>query len=132
MTAAELLPAMRANGVVLFVTEQGALRYRGDQAVVARWLPQIKQHKPELIGLLQAANDAPARPAASIEDLERPPSAMKVYRALVAMPNGQPPRWLILLAPGCDLVEARQTLAHQFGSERVLEVIEHQAEGGAA
>ncbi|MCK7581742.1 MAG: hypothetical protein MZV65_43060 [Chromatiales bacterium] len=95
---------------------------------VARWLPQIKQHKPELIGLLQAANDAPARPAASIEDLERPSSAMKVYRALVAMPNGQPARWLILLAPGCDLAEARQTLAHQFGPERVLEVIEHQAE----
>ncbi|MCK7581521.1 MAG: hypothetical protein MZV65_41780 [Chromatiales bacterium] len=54
---------------------------------------------------------------------------MRVFRALIAMPNGQPPRWLVLLAPGCDLAEARQTLAHKFGAERVMEVIEHQAEG---
>ena len=54
-------------------------------------------------------------------------SAMRVYRALIAMPNGQPPRWLILLAPGCDPVEARQTLAHKFGAERVMEVVEHGA-----
>ena len=212
MNTAELLPALHADGVTLFVTEQGALRYRGDQAVVARWLPQIKQHKPELIGLLPQAE-----PESPIERLERqcaesyrkvqaalrdasiranaeaignalessliegsealakiqpdsgpPPlsaddrdaiheaieeraailefdagmerrqaeiaaqSAMRVFQALVTLPDGSSPRWITLLAPGCDLVEARQTLAHQFGPERVLEVIEHQAEGGAA
>lgn len=52
-------------------------------------------------------------------------SAMRVFRALVAMPNGQDPRWLVLLAPGCDLAEARATLHGQFGPERVLEVVEH-------
>jgi hypothetical protein len=51
-------------------------------------------------------------------------SAMRVYQALVTLPDGSSPRWLTLLAPGCDLAEARATLAHQFGPERVLDVRE--------
>lgn len=62
MTAAELLPALQSAGVVLFVTEQGTLRYRGDQAAVEQWLPEIRAHKAELIACLTtAANDEPAR-----------------------------------------------------------------------
>jgi len=72
MTAAELLPAMRAEGLTLFVTEQGSLRYRGDQTTVARWLPEIRAHKGELVALLtSAANDTHVEPESSIERLER-------------------------------------------------------------
>ena len=153
MTAAELLPVLQSAGVDLHVTKQGALRYRGDQVAVARWLPEIRAHKPELIALLtQAANDTPAEPpplsaddraaiheaieerAAIMEfdsGLERAKadvtaqSAMRVYQALVTLPDGSSPRWITLLAPCCTMVEARATLAHQFGLERVLEVVEH-------
>ena len=63
MTAAELLPTLQSAGVVLFVTEQGTLRYRGDQAAVEQWLPAIRAHKPELVELLtQAANDTHTDP----------------------------------------------------------------------
>ena len=50
-------------------------------------------------------------------------SAMRVFQAQIAMP-GADPRRLVLLAPGCDLEEARQTLNWRFGPERVLDVLE--------
>jgi hypothetical protein len=46
---------------------------------------------------------------------------MRVYRLHIAMPDG-PPRWAVLLAPGCDLAEATRTAHNQFGAERVLSV----------
>lgn len=51
-------------------------------------------------------------------------TAMRVYQALIAMPDGRPPRWLVALMPGCDPTEARRSLALRFGVGRVLEVIE--------
>lgn len=153
MTAAELLPTLQSAGITLSLTDRGTLRYQGDESAVSHWLPEIRTHKPALIALLtQAANDAPGDPPplspadqVAIEEsiVERAAilehdagmdrrqaeiaaqSAMRVFRALVAMPNGQDPRWLVLLAPGCDLAEARATLHGQFGPERVLEVVEH-------
>ncbi|MBK1655227.1 hypothetical protein [Allochromatium vinosum] len=63
MTAAELLPALQSAGLSLFVTEHGALRYRGDPSAVARWLPEIRAHKPALVELLtRPANDEPTPP----------------------------------------------------------------------
>lgn len=51
---------------------------------------------------------------------------MRVYRVRVAMGEGEPDRWAVMLAPGCVLPEARRAAALQFGAERVREVIEHQ------
>lgn len=153
MTAAELLPTLQSAGITLSLTDRGTLRYQGDESAVSHWLPEIRTHKPALIALLtQAANDAPGDPPplspadqAAIEEsiVERASilefdagmdrqqaeiaaqSAMRVYQALVTLPDGSSPRWITLLAPGCTMVEARATLAHQFGLERVLEVVEH-------
>jgi hypothetical protein len=47
-------------------------------------------------------------------------SAMRIFRYRVA---DKPSSWLALIAPGCDLTEARRHLELQFG-ERLLEVIE--------
>jgi post-segregation antitoxin (ccd killing protein) len=62
MTPATLLSAARADGVDLTLTAAGAIKAAGRQAAVARWLPEIRQHKPELLRLL-AANDTEAAPA---------------------------------------------------------------------
>ena len=47
-------------------------------------------------------------------------NALRVYRYRV---TDRPTEWLTLIAPGCDLDEARQTLIQRFGVERVIEVM---------
>jgi len=150
MSAAEILHTLTDQGFTLAV-EGDRLTVSPSSRLTDPMRAAIRQHKLEIVALL-AANDAAvsdpppltADDQAAIQEsiveraailefdagMERrqaeiaAQSAMRVFRALIAMPNGQPPRWLILLAPGCDLVEARETLAHQFGPERVLTVLE--------
>lgn len=51
--------------------------------------------------------------------------AMRVYRYLL---TDKPNQWLVMIAPGCDLDEARRTLIAQFGLERLLEIQRHRPE----
>ncbi len=51
-------------------------------------------------------------------------SAMRVYRLLVSMGEGEEPRWLTMLAPGTDLPEAERIARLKFPG-RVLAVIPH-------
>ena len=53
-------------------------------------------------------------------------SAMRVFRLLVAMSEGQEDRWLTMLAPGCDLAEAERTANLKFPG-RVKAVIPNTA-----
>jgi hypothetical protein len=53
-------------------------------------------------------------------------SAMRVYRLLIAMDAGQEPRWVTMLAPGCDLAEAERTAFIRFPG-RVRAVIPNDA-----
>lgn len=145
MTPADLIAAASAAGLALRV-ESGALRVRGPQATITQWAPRLKASKPELIAHLQgqaappplsardhkALREAVAERSAIREyEGEQPRAlaeqaavrAMAVYQLLIAMGEGEPPRWLTMLAPGCDLVEARRTASLKFGAERVLEVI---------
>jgi hypothetical protein len=46
---------------------------------------------------------------------------MRAYHVHIAMPAG-PPRWAVMLAPGCDLPEATAAARRLFGHERVLAV----------
>jgi hypothetical protein len=46
---------------------------------------------------------------------------MRAYHVHIAMPDG-PPRWAVMLAPGCDLPEATADARRLFGPERVLSV----------
>jgi hypothetical protein len=45
--------------------------------------------------------------------------SLHVYRYRV---TDRPQDWLTLIAPGCDLEEARQSLLWQFGPDRLIEV----------
>lgn len=147
MNAATLLANLRAAGVRLAVTERGTLRYRGDERTVDCWLPQIRQRKGELLALLSAnATPPPLTPAqrneireviaerAAIQEhdggLSRPDAeaqahrAMRIYRYRL---TDRPADWLVMIAPGCELDEARQTLIGRFGVERLLEIQRHRA-----
>ena len=55
----------------------------------------------------------------------RAASAMRVYRYRL---TDRPADWLVMIAPGCDLDEARRTLIARFGTERLLEVQIHRPE----
>jgi len=48
-------------------------------------------------------------------------SAIRVYRYRVA---GKSSSWLTMIAPSCDLTEARHHLELRFG-ERLVDVVEH-------
>ena len=50
-------------------------------------------------------------------------AAMRAYRVLVAMGEGESPRWATMLAPGCDLAEAR-VFAERMFIGRVIEIVE--------
>lgn len=148
MNATTLLANLRAAGVRLDITERGTLRYQGDQSAVDCWLPRIRQSKAELLALLSADTGPPPltpeqrngiREAiaerAAIQEYDGGLSrseadaqarhAMRVYRYRL---TERPADWLVMIAPGCDLDEARRTLIARFGSERLLEVQRHRQE----
>jgi hypothetical protein len=145
VTAAALLDAARADGVTLHLAAPDRLTLRGDRGAVARWTPLLRPHKAGLLALLsgpppltaedhEAIEEAVAERAAIMEfdggipraEAERRArAAMRVYHALVAMPQGDPgpPRWVALLLPGVETLDGAREAAHwRFGAERVMEV----------
>lgn len=143
MTADELHHNLLAAGFTL--RADGATLHVSPASRVGQGLQRlIRQHKAEL--LLQVS--LPQPPALTPEDLvnieeaiaERAAirehdggedrttaeaqavSAMRVYRLLVAMDEGIEPRWVTMLAPGCDLDEAERTASLKFGA-RLLRII---------
>ena len=110
MSPAELLAAAASAGLALRV-ESGALRVRGPQAAVAEWAPRLKEHKPELIALLQPpsrqANPAPippAKPAAPPCESWEERAAILEHDAGLSRAEAEEQatcrRWLIRLAAG--------------------------------
>lgn len=143
MSPAALLSDLTAAGIHLVVTERGTLHYRGDQTYVDRWLPEIRACKDQLVALLRNSpppltpnqradiQEAIDERAAILEyeaGIPRPKaearaaSAMRVYRYRLTDRGAD---WLVMIAPGCDLDEARKTLIARFGIERLVEVQIH-------
>lgn len=102
----------------------------------------IRQHKAEWLALLSAHAEPPPLTADQRDGIDeaiaeraaimeydgglphrqaedQATRAMRVYRYRVA---DRPLEWLTLIAPGCDLEEARATLIWRFGADRVLEI----------
>jgi hypothetical protein len=122
------------------------LSARGDRLSVKSRVPLndrqrawIRAHKWELLQLL--ADLAPPAGALTGEEREATqvrtavragaqamgastapaPSAMRVYRYRL---DDKPATWLTMIAPNCDLDEARRCLHLRFG-ERLTDVVEH-------
>lgn len=148
MNAAVLLANLRAAGLRLDITERGTLHYQGDQSAVDRWLPRIRQCKADLMALLSADTVPPPltpdqhtgiheaiAERAAIQEHDggfsraeaefQARRAMRVYRYRL---TDRPADWLVMIAPGCDLEEARHSLIARFGVERLLEVQIHRQE----
>lgn len=148
MHASEVLSSLEAAGIRLSPAPTPGILYASPrEAVTEAHRRLIREHKPALLALLTrgpvptltaAERNAIAEAVterAAIREFDggepRPVAerearaAMRVYRALIAMDGGRPARWVTLIAPGCDLEQARHTVAGQFGAARVLELVEH-------
>jgi|GEM_PF-1817664 len=55
MTPVDILEHATAEGVALTLSLAGAITVAGGQQVVDKWLPIIRDHKPELVQVLRAA-----------------------------------------------------------------------------
>jgi len=124
------------------------MRARGDRLSVASRAPLTDQqrawihaHKAALLRLLAGADPNPTQPTVEHEETNtgraavREPdggesrevtpgkarSAMRVYRYRLI---DKPDTWLTMIAPNCDLEEARRCLRLRFG-ERLTDVVEH-------
>jgi len=136
----QALTWMQAAGILM--------RARGDRLSVASRAPLTEQqrtwiraYKVELLRLLTESVPGPAElngqdweaiekratfrtldgGASRKATAERPPSPMRVYRYRLL---DKPDTWLTMIAPDCDLEEARRCLRLRFG-ERLTEVVEH-------
>jgi len=136
----QALTQMKAAGILM--------RARGDRLSVASRAPLtnqqrawIRAHKVELLRLLTEAVPSGAELKGedweTIEEratfrtldggasgkaaAEQPPSSMRVFRYRLL---DKPDIWLTMIAPDCDLDEARRSLALRFG-EKLTTVVEH-------
>jgi len=139
MDARAILGRLSAAGVTLAALGDG-LSVESRQPLTEQQRAWLREHKPALLALLsdpppltgldhEAITEATEERAAIREfdggedraTAEREArSAMRVYHLLIAMPDGTEPKWATMLAPGCDLEEARRDACLRFGPERVL------------
>jgi len=103
-----LLAEARQASWALWI-DGGTLHYRAPLGYDPHLLERLRKAKVELLRVLGEP---------------RPPSLsrMSVYRYRL---TDKPGTWLVLIAPGCDLDEARRVLENQFGAERLIEVVEN-------
>jgi hypothetical protein len=141
---AAALARMQAAGLVLRAKGE-RLHYRSPVPLTATQLEFLGQHKAELLRLLtpppiisqdqEAIQEAIAERAA-IREFDggesravaegEVRSAMRVYQYRI---TNQPGSWLTLIAPGCDLAEARRIVANRFCAARLLDLVPHRASG---
>lgn len=91
MTAAAIIDRARVDGVTLALDPAGKLKVRGNDAAVARWLPEVRQHKPALLAIL--AGTAPAHDPGPC------------WRRLIVLPTGE--RYRSTFTPWATLAEVR-------------------------
>jgi hypothetical protein len=65
MTPATIIREAQSDGVSLTLSPAGTIKATGDGAAANRWLPLIREHKAEIIGLLTAQQEPPGAPPAA-------------------------------------------------------------------
>jgi hypothetical protein len=142
MDASTVLHNLTSAGIKV-IADDGNLRAWPRSRITDAYRQLIWGYKLELLALLQVptltvedeeaiAETIDERAAIREYDGGEPPevaereahAAMRVYRALIAMPDDRTPRWVTILLPGVDDVEeARQAAGWQFGPDRVIDVV---------
>lgn len=135
---ADLLAALRSRGVEVRL-DGSRLRVETDAPLTDEQRAWLRQHKAELLTALTGPPELTADDHADIHEAieeraaiqefdgglprehaeQQARAAMRVYSVLAALPEAEP-RWVTLLAPGCDLDAARYAAHLQFGADRVL------------
>jgi len=59
MTPAAIIKQASADGVNLALSPAGTIKATGEGAAVNRWIPILREHKPEIVAALQEAANAP-------------------------------------------------------------------------
>lgn len=132
MSAANLLQLLVERGFRLTV-DGATLRVAPAAKLDADLQHEIVTHKADLLAMLSPQGltaDEQADIKESIEERAairehdggedrataeaQATSAMRVYRLLIAKNEGIEPRWVTMLAPGCDLAEAERTARLKF------------------
>ena len=133
MTAEELHQQLVAAGFTLRA-DGGLLRVSPAARVGQRLQKLIRQHKAALLVLVnqppaltadeQADSVEASEERAAIREFDgneerataevQAANAMRVYRLLIAMGEGQGSQWVTLLAPGCDLAEVAGIAQRKF------------------
>ena len=62
MTPATIIKEVMADGVRLALTPTGTIKATGDQEVLDRWLPLIRENKPAIVAVLQEAANETRKP----------------------------------------------------------------------
>jgi hypothetical protein len=57
MTLTEIIQGVAADGVTLALSPTGTIRAKGNPDVLNRWLPTLRDHKPEVIALLSELSE---------------------------------------------------------------------------
>ena len=65
MTPAAIIQKVTEDGVTLTATPSGSIKASGDSDAVSRWLPIIRQNKPNILAALQDAKKVLAPPNAT-------------------------------------------------------------------
>ena len=119
MNTADILEHAFDDGVTMSLTPTGTIKMRGDGAAVNRWLPMIREHKPDILAALQEFEALLARvgPAyltpgheydeirlAAMRDLD---SALQSLRLMAKELDAAKGDILTLIPEGCALPEER-------------------------
>ena len=101
MNVSALIRDATAAGLTLAATERGTLKVNGDDAVVAKWVPTLKAHKPEILAVLKAANDTASRfDAETITEAHEERAAILEYDTGLEREQAEHEAWRILLRDG--------------------------------
>jgi hypothetical protein len=101
MTPAAIIQQAAEDGVRIVLSPTGTIKATGDQATVSRWLPLIRENKPGILAVLQAAND---------EHIPNPVMESRGQRVLAMLAERPDTRYAVIVDnPNTDPV--RLTLA---------------------
>jgi hypothetical protein len=94
MNALELIDEAHRAGVSLTLADGDTVKLRGDEDAVRRFIPEIREHKPEIVALLRGRREhamhlarlaiaraalTPEQRASRIRDIERAPSIARFW-----------------------------------------------------
>ena len=71
MTPAAIIQKVTEDGVTLTATPSGSIKASGDSVAVSRWLPVIRENKPNILAALQDAEKALAPTSAAEESKQQ-------------------------------------------------------------